>query len=335
MTQVLPRTRAECIQIIPVKGLGATHGCWWYWGCRVVKFLSDAIPPMCPWKLLPFCLFTMARFQGATTKFSVIIQGQSTQRITYFFWRSHRHTFTMALITASWTPPQKLWKPPQRKGDDGVPIDKANQSIHVSRRWVASQEHACQDGRSTSSTLLAFQAKSTDQLLKIHPQYYSFPTSEGCCIFQASLKERDWQNHTQTKAAHRIPWLKQPSWCQIPTAFSWVGVSSAKAHARATRRNCSGLAVVRRRCKQSPNTGLCWGLGWCHASPPRDSWDCSGESSRQVWESQPASEVDPAPFPTSLPADEEDCHQLSSLLPAACSTKVRWRSLFTSVERSS
>lgn len=38
--------------------------------------------------------------------------------------------------------------------------------------------------------------------------------------------------------------------------------------------------------------------------------------------------------PNSLPVTKEDCHQFSSLLPAARSAKVRWRSLSTSVQRS-
>lgn len=128
----------------------------------------------CSWKLLPFCLFIVARFQVATTKFSKLPKDGAPREQPLFFWRSwrsHWHVFTTGMIRVSQTPPRSLWKPSWWKEAGGVPIDEANWSAYVSRRWVTSEEHMCQDRRSTPSTLLAFQAKGTNQLLKIHPHF--------------------------------------------------------------------------------------------------------------------------------------------------------------------
>lgn len=120
-------------QIIPGKGMEDTLQCWGYWGCQAVKFLSDAIPWVYPWQPLPFCLFILARLQGPITKFSLITQERSTRITNTIFWRSQRDIFTMAMITASQTPPCRLWKPSRRKMADGVPKGDPNITTNVDK----------------------------------------------------------------------------------------------------------------------------------------------------------------------------------------------------------
>lgn len=126
-------TRAKSNQIIPSKGMEDTLRCWGYWGCQAVKFLSDAIPRVYPRQPLPFCLFILARLQGAITKFSLITQERSTEIANSIFWRSQRDIFTMAMITARQTPPCRLWKPSQRKMADGVPKGDPNITTNVNK----------------------------------------------------------------------------------------------------------------------------------------------------------------------------------------------------------
>lgn len=130
------------------------------------------------------------------------------------------------------------------------------------------------NARNMLSTLLAFQVKDPDKLLKIHHQYFPFP--EVKVVASSKPPWRKGINKTTLKPkqlTRDLGWHKPLD--AVAINFSWVGVSPAKAHARATRRSCSGLAVVRRHCKQSTNTGLCWGLGRRRSSPPSDSWNCS------------------------------------------------------------
>lgn len=260
--QLLHRTRIKSIQIIPCEGIWDTHELWQYWGCSVAKFLSHTILPIYPWKMLLFCLFIKASSQGATTKFSIIIQGQSTQKTPPSFWRSHRHVFTMVLGQFLRHLPRDSENCPRGIG--------VMESLHMKPVLAGHSSNA----RNMLSTLLAFQVKDTDKLLKIHHQYFHFP--EVKVVASSKPPWRKGINKTTLKPkqlTRDLGWHKPLD--AAATNFSWVGVSPAKAHTRATRRSCSGLAVVRRHCKQSTNTGLCWGLGRRRSSPPSDSWNCS------------------------------------------------------------
>lgn len=259
-----------------------------------------------------FCLFIMARSQGATTKFSIIIKGQSTQKTTFL-------KVTQACILP-WTWSEFLRHLP--RGSENHPRGKGvMESLQMKPVWAGHSSHV----QSILSTLPAFQTKDTDQLLKIHHQYFHFPEEKAAA--SSKPPRRKGINKTTLKPKQLTKGL---GWHNpldaVATTFSWVGVSPAKAHARATRRSCGGLAVVRRHCKQSTNTGLCWGLGRHRPSPPRDSWDCSAgnPSLHLTWIQLPQ-----------FPASGQGGLSPVLLSPAtAYSAKVRQRSFSTSVQRS-
>lgn len=150
MTQVLPRTRVKRIQIIPGRGTRDALWCRGYWGCQVVKFLSDAIPLIYPQKATALWSVYHGKVSRTHHKiicnFSVITQGWSAQGTTSVFWRSQRHVLKMGTITASQTPPCTLPKPSQRQRACGVPTDDAKRSTNVCGRRLRSQEHMAHIG---------------------------------------------------------------------------------------------------------------------------------------------------------------------------------------------
>lgn len=206
--------------------------------------------------------------------------------------------------------------------------------------WAGDSSHLrntpVRRGEACLAPCLHFKPKAQTSFSKFTLNIIHFPQVKTAASSKPSWRKGINKTTLKTKQLTRDLGWKNPLDVKLSQLSPVVrtGASLVKAYARATRRSCSGPAVVRRRCKQSINTGLCWGLGRHHPSSPWHSWDCCGENSRQVWESQPTPEVDPTPFPNSLSVNKEDCCQLFSLLLAVHSTKVRWRYLFTSAERS-
>lgn len=283
MTQVLPRTRVKRIQIIPGRGTRDALGCRGYWACQVVKFLSDAIPLIYPQKATALWSVYHGKVSRTHHKiicnFSVITRGWSAQGTTSVFWRSQRHVLKMGTITASQTPPCTLPKPSQRQRACGVP------------QMMPKDPLMCVgDGSDLRSTwLTSAPEQHTQHLAAVSSQRHRSSPHNSPSINSIHFSQ------VEAVASSKPPWrkgikettfkpkrLRDPGWNKLLCAeFPQLSLGLEHFSCQSTHEGYQENLKWARGCQETLQT-----QHKHRASPlPQDSWDCSGESIRQVWES--------------------------------------------------